>query len=89
MRLGNSGNFFRTSHSDKLPSTRAAVRPKIHNPVGDLDDIEIVFNQKEGVPLFDQTVENFGELANIVEMKACRRLVHNVEFAASFFRRCR
>src|SRR4051812_36541644 len=42
-------NFFRRTLRDDLPSPIAAFRAQINHPVSRFDDIQIVFNDEQGV----------------------------------------
>ena len=72
-------HVFGRPHSNDLPSPHAAVRPQIQNPIRRLDDVEIMLDYHHGVALVDEAVENFEELAHILEMEAGGRLVEDVE----------
>src|SRR5579872_7298755 len=61
----------------------AALRPEINDPVGLLDDVEVMLDDEHGVTKRHEALKNVEELANIIEVKTRRGLVENVERAAS------
>jgi recombinational DNA repair ATPase RecF len=67
---------------DDLAAAIAAFGADIDDPVGGLDDVEIVLDHHHRVALVDQLVQHFQELAHILEMQARGRLVEDVERAA-------
>ncbi|MPL73132.1 hypothetical protein SDC9_18925 [bioreactor metagenome] len=60
----------------------AALRADVDDPVGGLDDVEVVLDHHYGIALVDQLVQHLEELAHILEMQPRRRLVEDVERAA-------
>jgi hypothetical protein len=67
---------------DDLAAAVAAFGAEIDDPVGGLDDVEIVLDHHHGVALLDQLVQHFQQLGDIVEMQAGGRFVEDVERAA-------
>ena len=63
-------------------AARPRLRPKVDDPVGRLDHVEIVFDDDHCVAEIDQAVQHFQQLVNVVEVQAGRRFVENVERAA-------
>src|SRR5262249_35895386 len=61
----------------------AAFGTEVDDPIGGLDDLEIVLDHQHRVALIDERVEDVEELAHILEMKAGGGLVQNVERAPS------
>jgi hypothetical protein len=72
----------RRADRDDLAAAVAAFGPEIQQPVGGLDDLEIVLDHHHGVALVDQLVEHFQQLLDVVEVQAGGRLVEDVERAA-------
>jgi len=60
----------------------ATFGAEVDDPVGGLDDVEIMFDHDHAVALLDEPVEDFEELADIVEMEAGGGLVQYVERVA-------
>lgn len=54
----------------------------IDQPIGGLDDLEIVLDDDDCVPRVRQLVQHLEQLRHVMEMQACRRLVEDVERAA-------
>jgi hypothetical protein len=65
-----------------LAAAVAAFGAEVDDPVGRLDDFEIVLDDHHRIALVDQFVQHFQQLGDIVEMQAGRRFVENVERAA-------
>jgi hypothetical protein len=65
-----------------LAAAVAAFGAEVDDPVGGLDDVEIVLDHHDRVALVDQLVQHFQQLGDIVEMQARRRFVEDVERAA-------
>ena len=59
----------------------ATFGAEVDDPVGGLDDVEIMFDHDHAVALLDEAVEDFEELADVVEMEAGGGLVEDVEHA--------
>ena len=65
-----------------LAAAVAAFGAEVDDPVGGLDDLEIVLDHDHGVALVDQLVQHLQQLRDVVEVQAGRRLVEDVERAA-------
>src|SRR5690606_29596856 len=59
--------------------THATFGAQVEDPVGDLDDIEVVLDHHDAVALVDEALEDFEELADVFEVEAGGRLVEDVE----------
>ena len=53
----------------------APLGSQVDDVVGRLDDIKVVFNDNDGIPLVDKLVQNVEQLPGILEVQAGRRLV--------------
>ncbi len=73
------GDGLRRSADDHLPSGVAAFRAEVDHVVGVLDDVEVVFDDQDRVAVVDELVEGVEQLPDVVEVKAGRRLVEDVE----------
>ena len=62
------GNIFRCPHGHDLAAAIAALGAEIEQPVGRLDDVEIVLDHHHGVARLDQFVQHLQQLAHILEM---------------------
>ena len=61
-----------------LPASATSFRPHVDNPVGDLDDIHVVLDDKDAVATVYKALEHLEQHAYVFEMKACRGLIKNV-----------
>ena len=72
-------DLFRCAFGDHFAALDAALWPHVDDPVGGLDDIQVVFDHDHAVALFDQGVEDFEQFADVFEVEAGGGLVQNVE----------
>ena len=72
----------RRARGDDLAAAVAALGPEVDDPVGRLDDLEIVLDDDDRVALVDQLVQHLEQLRHVVEVEAGGRLVEDVERAA-------
>ena len=63
----------------------AALGTEVDDPVGRLDDVEVVLDHHDRVAVVAQPVQHGEQHLDVVEVQACRRLVEDVQRAA----RCR
>ena len=70
-----SRDIFRRALRDDLTPLIAGVGSEIDNPIGTFDDIKIVFDDDHRMAGINQTLENFQQDADVVEVKASRGLV--------------
>lgn len=56
--LGVLSDLFRRAAGDDLPALVAAFRAHVDDPVGDLDDFQIVLDDEDAVALIDKLVEH-------------------------------
>ena len=61
------------------PPPVAALRPEVDDPVGRLDDVEVVLDDEDRVAAVDQPVEDLEQLLDVGEVEPGRRLVEDVE----------
>jgi hypothetical protein len=73
--------FWRALRHDSAAAF-AAFGTEIDDPVGLLDDIEMMLDDQHGVAKGNQTLEHVQEFANIVEVQSGRWFVENVKSAA-------
>src|SRR6266480_2914032 len=64
-----------------MPAAVAPLGAEIDDPVGGLDDFEIVLDDEDRVAGLDEGVQHFEELLDVLEMEPRRRLIENVERA--------
>ena len=75
----DSGNIFRAALGNDEASPAAAFWPEIDQPVGGLDDVEVVLDDQHGVALIDQPRQHGQQPAHVVEVQAGGRLVEQVD----------
>ena len=75
-------HLLRRSFGHNHPALDAAFGAEVDDPVGGLDDVEIMLDHDHAVALLDEAVEDFEELADIVEMEAGGGFVEDVERVA-------
>ena len=67
---------------DDHAAARPALGTHVDDPVGGLDDVEVVLDHQDGVALVDQAGQHAEQLADVLEVQAGRRLVEDVDGAA-------
>src|SRR6185312_8295600 len=72
-------NLFWWPLRDDPPPTISALRSQIDDPVGGLDDVEVVLDDDHTVPLVHQSVQHLQQQANILEVEAGGRLVEDIQ----------
>ena len=71
--------FLRSSSGNYRSASVTAFRSDINNIVRRLDDIQIVFDNNDGISALGQAVQNLHQFVDIRKMKSRRRLVENVD----------
>ena len=74
-----SGNVFWRARGDEFTTAITTFRTKVQHPVGGLHHIQIVLNDDNRVAGVDERVQDFQQLAYVLEMQARRRFVEDVE----------
>src|SRR5215212_1186887 len=77
--LGDCRDVLRRTLRDDDSASRTALGPEVDDPVGRLDDVEIVFDDDDRIALVDEPVEHVEQLADVLEMQAGGRLVEDVD----------
>lgn len=75
-------DFLRRAFGYDLSAAFAAFGAKIDNPVGSLDDVQVVFDYYYGIAVVSQPMQHFQQQIDILEMKTGSGFVENVEGAA-------
>ena len=73
---------FRGARSKNLSPARPAFRTEIDQPVGRLDDVEVVFDHDDSIALVDEAVQDQEQFADVFEVQAGGGLVEDVDAAA-------
>ena len=82
---GVGGDLFGGAGGDDLAAAAAAFGAHVDDPVGGLDDVEIVLDDEQGAAAVDELAEGGEELGDVVEVEAGGGLVEDVEGAAAGF----
>ena len=77
--LGGVGNQLGRTFGDDATAALATFGTEIDDPVGALDDVEVVFDDKDAVARFDETIQDTEEAMNVFEVKSRRRFVEQIE----------
>src|SRR2546425_7128259 len=67
---------------DDAAAAFAAFGAEVNDPIGLLDDVEVVLDDEHGVAEIDEALQDVEELSNVIEVQAGGGLVENVERAA-------
>mgnify|MGYP007123471355 CR=1 FL=1 len=70
-RLGH--DFLRRAAGNQLSAAIPALGSKVEHPVRRLDDLQIVLDDDDRVPLIHQLMQDFEQLGDVVKMQAARR----------------
>ena len=81
MAFLNQGNLLGCPLGNQAATAVAALGAKVDNPVGVLDDVEVVLDDDDRVALVDQALEHSEQLVDVIEMKPRGRLVQHVDRA--------
>src|ERR1019366_1032542 len=60
----------------------ATLRPQVDDPVGVANNVHVVLDDDNAVPQVGQPVQNFQQLADIVEVQPGRRLIQKIQCPA-------
>ena len=66
---------------DHLAAAGAALGPHVDDPVGGLDDVEVVLDDDDRVAGVDDALQDAEQLADVFEVQAGRRLVEDIDRA--------
>ena len=76
-----SGDLFGGPLRDDGAATIAAFRPKIDNPVGASDDVQIMLDDQHAATGLNQPLKRVEQLCDVVEMQSGGRLVEDEQRA--------
>ncbi len=79
-------DLLRRGHREHAPAILTAFRTQIDDPVSDLDHVEVVLDDHERVPGFQQLPERGQQLRDVVEVQTGGRLVEDIEQALTAMR---
>ena len=76
------GDVLGRALGDDLTAAEATLGPDVDDPVGVLDDVEVVLDDDDRVALVDEALEDVEQLADVLEVQTRRRLVEDVDGAS-------
>ena len=79
MGAGDADDLLGRARGDDLAAAVAPLGAEVDDPVGSLDDFEIVLDHHHRIALVDQFLKHFEQLLHIVEVQARGRLVEDVK----------
>ena len=65
--------------ASKERSSGSSFGPEVDHVVGRFDDVQIVLDDHNGIPLVHELVQHVEELPGVLEVKAGCRLIENVQ----------
>ena len=80
--LGAICNFVRGSGNQYFAAASASLRSEVDQMVGDLDDVEVMFNDNDSISAVGEFVQHFQQQSDVLEVQARRWFVEDVERAA-------
>ena len=82
MRFGDLRDLLGRPNADDFTAVVTRFRPKVDNPVGTLDDFEIVLDHDDRVAAIDQALKNLKQHRDVIEMQTGRRFVEDEQATA-------
>ena len=73
--VGHLGEAARRADCDDFPTAVTRAGAEVDEPVCALDEIEVVFDQEDGVACVDELVEDAEEVGAVFEGESCGRFV--------------
>ena len=77
--VGQAGELLRRAGGDHSAALVPALGAEVDDPVGALDDVEVVLDDDHGVALVDQPLQHLEQLVDVGEVQAGGGLVEDVE----------
>ena len=74
-----TGDLLGRALGNHVTSPFAAFRTEVDDPVGRLDDVQVVLDDEHGIPPVHQPVEDVQQLADVVEVESRGRFVQQVD----------
>src|SRR6185312_792421 len=72
-------NLFRRAGGDDAAAAGAAFGAEVDDPVGGLDDVEVVFDHHHGAAAVDQPMQHVQQLFDVVEVQTGGGFVEDVQ----------
>ena len=79
MQIVCAGNVFRGTGGSDVTTRIATLRPHVDNPVGRLDQIQVVLDHNYRVPLVNQFLDHIHQHADVLKMEARGGFIHNID----------
>ena len=76
-------NRFRGACRNDFTAIIASFRTEVDDPIGNFHKIHIVLDDKDSVLFFNELLEHFDELVNVVKMQSRSWLIENIERLSS------
>jgi hypothetical protein len=83
VRLLDPSNLLRGALRDDAATSLAAFGPQINEPVSLFDDVQIVFDDQDGVAQVHEALQNVEQFSNVIEMQAGGWFVKDINGATS------
>ena len=74
-----AGDFFGSSLRNNPATFAAGLWSDVDDPVDRFDHVQVVFDDDHGIACVDEAVEDFQQLANVVEMQTGRRFIEQIQ----------
>src|ERR1700760_2620120 len=78
-------NLLRRAYRGALPPPPSPFGAHVDDPVRRLDDVQVVLDDEQRAPACDELAEGGKKLRYVVEVKACSRLIEDIEGSAARF----
>jgi hypothetical protein len=75
------GYLFRRSFGDYAPTSFTAFGSEVDDPVGTLDDFQVMLDHDNGVPGINKALQDLEQAIYVREVQTRRRLIQDIERA--------
>src|SRR6185436_7312123 len=82
VRLRRLRDLLRRALDDDAATALAALGTEVDDPIGALDDVEVVLDHEHGVPCIDEALQHTEQAAHVLEVEPGGGLVEDVDGAA-------
>ncbi len=81
MRCGHFCHLIWPSFCHNLSTGGAAFGAEVDDPVGGLDDIQVVLNDDQRITRVHEFVQDGEQFLDVVKVEPGRRFIHDIEYA--------
>ena len=74
--------LFGRAGGDDLTALVATLGAEVDDPVGGLDDVQVVLDHRDGVAVIAQSMQHAEQLLDVVKMQAGGRFIEDIKRAA-------